>query len=273
MNGQKGHALVLTVLVMAVACVWFALVLVVSSNYFRVSQDEITLVQHRALAQGAMREAQLILERAVAEGDIAAVAPTIVKRTLDEGGLNGQLTATWRWRAPGELTIIASGETTQGQSTLISDMTVVTLPKDAGAARPILLADSGRSKALLTMSGYDYLLKDDHAGGLLLNQVQPIRGDLYCVGNGEKDWTVTVEALDLGEGRLYVQGHLLVKGSLRAAQILVAGDLKLAEGASLVCPETWVGGAVSGINKPAEYQPFEAVALQSRLVIRQMRHI
>ena len=99
MDRQKGQVLVMTIVIMAIGCIWFALVLAVSGNYFRVSHDEITLVQSRALAQGAMEEALVILEQAVDEDTLAALPERLLERPIDAGGLEGMLKASWRQTA------------------------------------------------------------------------------------------------------------------------------------------------------------------------------
>ena len=108
MDRQKGQVLVMTIVIMAIGCIWFALVLAVSGNYFRVSHDEITLVQSRALAQGAMEEALAILEQAVDEDTLAALPERLLERPIDAGGLEGMLKASWRQTAEREMTRKAS---------------------------------------------------------------------------------------------------------------------------------------------------------------------
>ncbi len=273
MNRQKGHVLVTTVLVMAIACIWLTLALAVSGNYFRVSHDEISLVQNQALAQGAMEEAMVILERAAIEETWDEVAPVVIERTVKAQGFQGELTASWRFTAKDALTIEASGVTEAGKSTLTGHFIVAKLPLSAGIDRPILLVESDKGNTLLANNGYDHLLKDDHAGGVTLNQSEPLSGELYCLGNGQKDWTVTVRALDLSIGTLYVQGNLYVSGSLQAPKIWVTGDLQMADGGSLRCSELWIGGDTLGEGVPEEaIGRLVAPEMKNVLVLREMRH-
>lgn len=271
MDRQKGQVLVMTIVIMAIGCIWFALVLAVSGNYFRVSHDEITLVQSRALAQGAMEEALAILEQAVDEDTLAALPERLLERPIDAGGLEGMLKASWRQTAEREMTITASGQTKQGKSTVSGELYLAKLPQEAGSEQPILLVKSDKAKTLLADNGYDHLLKDDHAGGVLLDQPGSLSGGLYCIADGQKDWTATVRSLDL-EGPLYVEGHLWRDRTLKAKRLWVTGDLYIAEGGSLDCPEIWVGGETSG-NLPDEAESMiGAPIFKNVLVIRQMRY-
>ena len=271
MNRQKGHVLVMTVLIMAIACIWFTLALTVSGNYFRVSRDEISLVRNRALAQGAMEEAIVILQRAIAEETLEDMAPVVIKRTVKAQGFQGELTASWRFTDQDVLRIEAGGVTETGKSTLTGEFIVARLPQSAGVNRPILLVESAKSTTLLANNGYDHLLKDDHAGGVTLNRAESLSGGLYCLGNGQNDWTMTVRALELSEGELYVQGHLYVTGRLEAPKIWVTGDLQIADGGSLICPEMWVGG---NILREGESEALEAsmgmAEMKNVLVLREM---
>lgn len=271
MGRQKGQVMVMTILIMTIGCIWFALALTVSSNYFRVSHDEITIVQNRALAQGAMEEAMVILERAAAEDSLAMLPSEVINHQVTIGESEGQLTASWRQTKEKELTITASGTMERGKSSLTGDFVVVELPQSAGTERPILLVESGKFKTLLANNGYDHLLKDDHAGGLTLNQTEPLSGGLYCLGDGQKDWTVTVRSLTLDEGPLYVQGHLCVSGNLTVPLLWVTGNVLIEEGGSLSCTELWMGGEfLTGEALETSCLLSDAPMMKNVLVLRQM---
>ena len=91
-------------------------------------------------------------------------------------------------------------------------------------------------------------------------------------GNGTGRGLATVHKIvEALEGEVYVQGHLYVTGRLEAPKIWVTGDLQIADGGSLICPEMWVGGNIlrEGESEAAEASMGMA-EMKNVLVLREM---
>lgn len=263
----------MTVCIMAIACTWFALMLLVSSNTVRISRDEITIVQNKALAQGAMTEAIQKAEQAAQTGTLHLLSTELVNRSVNHGDFNGEMLATWQALADDELTITAQGQSDGGRYVLTGRFILCQLPAGAASRQPLLLIDNTHWAAWLAATSYDYVLKDDHIGAIVLAQDEPLSGNLYCQGHGQPDWTVTVKELTIDGQELYIEGHLYVQGHLQVPRLLVTGDVYLADDSTLACSEMWLGGSLSGKDVPESLIWVDEPRWQQTLVIRQMDNL
>lgn len=223
LSNRQGTVLVATVWSIALAISAFSLLLVITSNYFRFSNETITRLQHDYLAQGAMTEAIVLAQNALYQGNNPP-HQLLVREETDY-----TISAYWQSTANGRATIEATGSDINGKATIGARFLLANLPVSFLANAPAVVVSNeiGYRTALVNASEMHIVLLKEHFSGISLNDAPHFKKNLAIIAH---DGALVVSAEQISGEKIFIDGDLLLTKALYAQQLIVTGDLLLANG-------------------------------------------
>lgn len=246
LRNVKGYVLPLMVLVIAIAGVWFSLVLLVSSNHFQANLDRQSMIQAKYLAESGLSEGVFLLHQTLTNDQWDQLPKTLVLREEDQTEGVGEIKVTWSENTQQVVTLVAQGRAKEAnyrlQATYQHLSSAWFLPNND---LPTLL--------LNTQIDYDQLINKNKAqnillanstGTLSLKRLEARQGSLHCYSaSGAGKLTVEINYPLVVQEVVLIEGDLILNKDIACQKIVVTGDLSIENG-SIHCPTTMVYGDV-----------------------------